>query len=522
MPATLEQRSRLLVARKHVKRAKGLTRGVDAELERHCMKTARVLLRQCSADDLLHIGEFDQMPAWVNDEAVSLAWTGATFEAEVPAPVPVVVGDAPPPVISDPAEAEPHQTPDSARVKSHAADIYISEHKDALRVKARTLKDTTKLYADTPLHKVMRIVGWRRWKRMSQDEQAPYIGKARGGRSRGRSANGQFAAQRESPPDSMEHLLLDDVVPTPSKGLKKQGDKAKLGNAFVDVMEEIIESPAKDGHRQHMKNVAKQMFRTVVKKSGLKRSLANRLAAFKRISKYDWKFGPSISQQRLKPGRKKGYRRISDANLKEALSEHTQPGCKWSFKNNTTFDTLTGSLRSVHHGSSDIRSVISYRQLCRRFSAGKLGVSKGSKRVDVCEQCHHFDTQFAPHMESMLKGFITAMAQVCPEFLREWGERVQAHPVWGTSEFVRGASPSYVDGLIQYIDAKAEDHDFEVCALAHGVMEDLRKELPKLEGYSTHFAVRDHQHQAWLDSVENPQPQTLYLQWDQQECLGQI
>ena len=102
-------------------------------------------------------------------------------------------------------------------------------------------------------------------------------------------------------------------------------------------------------------------------------------------------------------GRKRGSVRVAEPDLSEALQGESVESCRWSRRRGTSFRSLCGSKRRVHAGIvAKLGGKLSYRTLLRRLAGGKMGFSKKSRKVDVCQACRVWDCHISLQLEATL------------------------------------------------------------------------------------------------------------------------
>ena len=62
-----------------------------------------------------------------------------------------------------------------------------------------------------------------------------------------------------------------------------------------------------------------------------------------------------------------------------------------------------GGLRQIHDDCQELRDIMSYRTLCRRFRHGKLGVGKPARETDKCQICGCWDRVIQKKLVHMVR-----------------------------------------------------------------------------------------------------------------------
>jgi hypothetical protein len=232
MPETANARRGVLAIRKYLKKVKCIYRGAGSEIEARTMRVARIIFRKCNADECIAL-DASTMPCWLTDQHIHLAYAADELEGfEEPAPEPA-------------APIEDSESLSKVQIRSRAADIYMVDNRERIKIQARHLQTTTHLHSKSRLEQIVRGIGWKEWQALPEATRHEYIGKARAGRERCRGRGGAFAIHGDEPAVPMDHVLLVDVSPNPTTQLKRKYDQAKLGNAFVEVIRETLRSPLK-------------------------------------------------------------------------------------------------------------------------------------------------------------------------------------------------------------------------------------------------------------------------------------
>ena len=122
-------------------------------------------------------------------------------------------------------------------------------------------------------------------------------------------------------------------------------------------------------------------------------NLSSKVARRLGVRKHLWKGASRRASQR------KGHRGLSDEKLLDALAPNLVQTSRWCASTKRSLQTLMGSKRDVYSTTFAISSAMSYRRLCQRHRRAKLGVGKGSKRVDCCDYCVWFDNEVRPDMK---------------------------------------------------------------------------------------------------------------------------
>ena len=143
-------------------------------------------------------------------------------------------------------------------------------------------------------------------------------------------------------------------------------------------------------------------------------------------------------------------------------------------------------------------------------------MARPRKRVDKCDICAVFDTQFAPRVDAVLKDFSLAMKELDVTFGLIWMEKVACD--FTAAGFEVAASPACLRKYKEFIDLRGDSStNLTIRTLSEGVIKHLDGFIKESEGCSSHFAVRDLQHSALQEDASNPAPNTLYILYDRQD-----
>ena len=214
--------------------------------------------------------------------------------------------------------------------------------------------------------------------------------------------------------------------------------------------------------------------------------------------------------------------------------------------------TLQGSKRGIHSGSDLLKQTYCYGTLCRKLRASRLGIGKGSKRVDMCDYCANFDTDRKrlrlhlgdacpplpasrkksrlhpdsagspspaapvhaapasstdppvvpdPHLpRSVPPGsappFPDNFSALDPCFWEAWQRQVASTQAFNATGFIPEASPAFLQGATDYVKNRAEAASGEIkdaCSRFCEVMEGSQGWISKIQGLSAHWQLRDQQ-----------------------------
>ena len=199
--------------------------------------------------------------------------------------------------------------------------------------------------------------------------------------------------------------------------------------------------------------------------------------------------------------------------LKEKLHKVTNWSSIWSRKNGTTFRTLQGTLNSIFNKTKDLNGTIPYSTLARRMTGGKLGVTKGSQRIDMCEVCCTYDKKVVPSVQKTLAN-AARMKELVPDFF----EGFELMPVNATPclEYMTRLK-AFIEAEHAGIDDLGPDEKNKIAELQTLASEELGELIAMLPAHHLHFQIRDCQRTAFTNDLLHPKEKYIYMAWDLEE-----
>jgi hypothetical protein len=107
-----------------------------------------------------------------------------------------------------------------------------------------------------------------------------------------------------------------------------------------------------------------------------------------------------------------------DKHIIEHMRHCTVLSSHWSARCNRPSWTLNSSLRSIW-SSTPLKDIMSYRTLCEHTkikSSCRLGISAGSKWLDLCPACKLWSHHEGPIIKRTIEGGKTALEALVPTY----------------------------------------------------------------------------------------------------------
>ena len=309
----------------------------------------------------------------------------------------------------------------------------IKQHVVDLQTKHACWRSLTKEQAKEKL-------AWHLWRRLSEPQRQNYIHLA--ARSRSVGVRDMCSGKFMSVEVDVDNLLLEDlIVPAPkTKPVVKMAQKhlAAVGQAFLQVLAEDGTTKSQCSGMTH-DGLLRRLSTKIVHASNLPKRPMRKVK--KTIKKH---YAPRLKDLPQIRGRKKGFRFISDEELRDLMIDATTECCKWSSRWNDHTRSFQGTKYQVWAGAGIIAWRISYRTFLRHLRLGRLGVGTGRKRTDKCDYCMKWDFKIAKEIEAKYKDIMASLKSICPRYFEKFmaGEK----PVT-----CRAESPVYAQKLCGYI-----------------------------------------------------------------------
>ncbi len=235
------------------------------------------------------------------------------------------------------------------------------------------------------------------------------------------------------------------------------------------------------------------------------------------ISKRVW-----TGREKLKKGRRVGFKVLSDARLKELVMPHLTESSKWSARTGAPLQTLNMSMRRLYMLLPAVHTKVGYDTFARALRRGRLGIGLGSKRVDVCDYCHWFDTRLCKHTAPLLRTSRITIQRLDEDLFVAFDDMANKRREYKLTSFSAAESLGYLRAFGEYLALHGFTHmNAEVVAASTAALAKLNGTGAENEGYieqldsiSSHWKLRDNQQNELRKATDEPEDATLYLQWD--------
>jgi hypothetical protein len=221
-----------------------------------------------------------------------------------------------------------------------------------------------------------------------------------------------------------------------------------------------------------------------------------------------------------KPGRAKGWRKISDTHLKDELLPCTAETSRWHARSDDCLRALQGTKRAIHLANFQN---LSYSAFCKRVAHSRLGICAAYQRQDVCEYCISFDKSLKPRIVHYLQWVRDQSDSIDINLFVSWDEHWLTYPTAAAQAFDASASPSYLVTQLRFFEAWFGSPAISIAAKARGTalceammsrLHDAPGMLERLESLSGHWRLRDSQQSAFAAHLSHPEPDTIYIHSD--------
>ena len=459
MPNAAETRRLLSMVRKRLKVLLGIKFGMSStSTETNLMSASRKIVARLTAEE-----EVDWRagvePAWCTVDFVRLAYAG------------------------DPAAAPERMVlssePSRRRLLSRAADVFLHENKQRLVAEHGTTR--------------WRSLGCKEFATLAGAARHDFMKKAAVSRTRVRGDEGYW---RHS---GVKEDAVPVAIPAPSTPPKKASAAGLLALAV-----------ASDDGVTPMKDLMVRVSKSV----GIGKKRLRRLMP---ICRRVW-----TGKEKLGRGRRVGFRVLSDARLKELVLPHVVDSSRWSARANAPLQILSMSKRRLYMHLPEVHTKVSYDTFARALRRGRLGIGAGSKRVDVCDYCHWFDKRLCKEIAPLLRTSRLRIQSLDKEFFVAFDDMAKKHREYKLPSFSAAESPSYLRAYRDYLSLHGSAHiNAEVVAVSTAALAKLNGTDGESDGYieqldciSSHWKLRDNQHNELRKCTDEPEDGTLYLQWD--------
>jgi len=214
-----------------------------------------------------------------------------------------------------------------------------------------------------------------------------------------------------------------------------------------------------------------------------------------------------------KRGGDQKVRKVSDEDLRGLLSAHASSSCNIHAKLKQPILRLGSSVSKLHLKDARLREAGSYRTVLKRLRGCRVGVARGKRATDVCDICKSWDYNILPKIVHDLDDCEAALgaldAGYFEGFLRER----------------RLDDPSYYLDWCAWVEKRRGERgpgDGELDAAEHMALEKFGDSLAgwqqHVKEWPFHFSFRDALRKRFERDRSTPQPGTIYLLWDHEDC----
>jgi hypothetical protein len=461
MPNVAETRRLLGIVRKRLKVLLDIKFGMSSSsTETNLMSAARKIVARLTAEEEVDWRAGVQ-PAWCTVDFARLAYTGD------------------PAALTEPVERA--SEPSVRRLGARAADVYLHEHRPRLVAEHGTAT-------------------WRSWgatefAKLDGVARQDFMKKAAVPRTRARGDGGYWT-----------HIgVKEDAVPLAIEVPSTPQKPSAQGLLALAAASDDGETPMKE------------LMVRVSKSVGMGKRRLRRLMP---ISKLVW-----TGKEKLKKGRRVGFRVLSDARLKELVLPHVVESSRWSARTNAPLQTLSMSKRRLYMLLPAVHTKVGYDTFVRALRRGRLGIGMGSKRVDVCDYCHWFDTRLCKSIAPLLRTSRITIQRLDLEFFVAFDDMAKKHREYKLTSFIAAESPSYLRAFGGHLSLHGLTHmNEEIVAASTAALAKLNGTgadgaenegyIEQLDSISAHWKLRDNQQVELRKCTDEPEADTLYLQWD--------
>lgn len=410
----------------------GIKRGmsspaVEARLDYAARRLFNTLKAQPDALAALCRGD---LPEEITSEQISLHYntnveagsTGSSSNDPPAAPA----ADAP----AGPATSRKHET-------SRGFDDFCYMNKDMINESIDEFRNKHAANKHMARNKIRKKVAWKLWSLLSPELQAQHMMQAKL-RKRERCQNGRFTST------PVDDAPLASLLPAAHSAQKSGRRTKQVAGKFGVVMAKTIKDTLEANENPAVSLTLRRLFTKCVKDAGINKTHRENL-----VPNAFMKRSTTIA---AKPsGRPSNSQKILTPAIAEILKGHSTPSSTYSQRNKKSFRTLNAPLLHIWRGSAPLRKLISYPWLSKRARKGKMGFSKGSKRVDVCDSCYTWDRRYKGEVESFLQAAGESLKTILPKYFLELKEIVKRNE-WDEAGFVRAESPDFMKQFIETIE----------------------------------------------------------------------
>jgi hypothetical protein len=215
------------------------------------------------------------------------------------------------------------------------------------------------------------------------------------------------------------------------------------------------------------------------------------------------------------PGRRKGWRKMSDADLHAALARVAAPSGDVSLTLRRPILALdrskSASLRKNYH-------VIPYKksQFCKRLQSCRLGIRGPVMWKGRCDLCQSWTRSRGKQFENFLREGMELLEHYDKNYFKDFSLTV-AEEKLDTETLRRHENPEYWAKLIELIAARSEDGtaEDERHTAEHLFLEDLKvRKESEVDLVGFHLSLKATVEATYETCATDPEPRTTHLLWD--------
>jgi hypothetical protein len=521
MPISAAKRKRVLLVRGWLRAHLQLPRGATlTACEQVCMMTARRVEAAMGPSDQLLMDGGGQ-PAWCTGPWLQSVYDGHPAVPPLHLAVPEVL--APPPAAASAAEPPAEVVVEPPPATSSAIDL-LPAGAMRLMVKHRWLRDNRARLRAGLISLGLPVVGWRtkgckEFKTVAPSDESykqfelEVLDSLHRPVQRLRGPDGSFmSVVVAAAPASTAASSSSSVAPS-GPARKPWLPPRQFGQSLLAVLDKArkVGPPLQRAWLTRM--IAAALNQTTFRRRVARRRLGLRGKQIKEGRK------ESCLAPRARGGKRKGFRKQSAESLTQVLGDVCTPTATWSRRHGTTVVALPGSRASVHHG---LATPYSYRSFCRLLQGRAHPVRAAVRQQDVCEYCNQYDTGLRRTIELALRSWSDKLRECAPALLHDWTHYAMSREEWTDDAFLPAASPLYLLSFYEFVKTWHRDRpELPTAAMLGGLVGCIDKSLhgeekllQQLEGFSSHWQLRDSQSAAYHRDREAPTPGTIYFQID--------
>jgi hypothetical protein len=312
------RRERFLIVRKRLITLADLARGTSSKVVESvvCMLVRKIVV-SLSPEEQLALSESPPVfPTWLDEEVVRKLLADPTMAIGASVCASVTEEETPTEAVV-PVDTETLRAPQGRYLRTRACELWASSNRPQLRREAEAKRFEG--LDERTLQQIMGSLAWTYWQALSVEARGPFIIDAARGPSRVRHAGtGVFLRRRQQNRD--EEMVLSLVPTEPTAALpstsappvtptkKARRDAEALGTAMLSMVKEHKAS-------NHMEKIMKH----VAKRAGIRQPRMKQLLSGATGVAVDTNTADAMCTPQKRPGRKRGFRMVSDDKILEAV-----------------------------------------------------------------------------------------------------------------------------------------------------------------------------------------------------------